>query len=133
MKKTILLASFLPLKKIEWFIEFLDKNHNITIDKVFIFKNLEDDKYIITYKVELESEIKINFKKEFPFSTPIHKKGNVIYTINALNKLIEIKYNLPSGNICYKNYKINWSEYQDKIILIKDNNLIINNIERIFL
>lgn len=133
MKKTILLASFLPLKKVEWFIDFLTKNHNIGINKVFIFKNLEDDNYIVTFKVELDPEIKINFKKEFPFSTPIHKRGNAIYTINALNKLIESKYELVSGNIDYRAYKINWVEYQDKIILINDNNLIINNIERIFL
>ncbi len=133
MKKTILLATFLPLNKLEWFISFLAEHHHITIDKLFIFKNKNDNTYIITFKIELDSDIRINFKKEYPFSTPIHKKGNTLYTINALNKLIESKNDTPIGNVDYKSFIIDWSEYNDKIILVNDNILIINDLERIFL
>ena len=70
-------------------------------------------------------------KKEFPNATLIHKKGNAIYSINALNKLIET-YNTDNiGNINYKSVIIDWSNYQDKLLLIKNNNLVITPIKRI--
>jgi hypothetical protein len=36
------------------------------------------------------------------------------------------------GNIDYKTFKIDWNQYQDKLMLIRNNNLIITPINRIF-
>jgi hypothetical protein len=62
----------------------------------------------------------------------IHKKGNALYTINALNKLIESSLGDTIGNIDYKSFKINWDEYQNKFILLNNKELAILNINKIF-
>jgi hypothetical protein len=36
------------------------------------------------------------------------------------------------GNVDYQSIKINWDEYQNKLILVKNNELIISNIKRVF-
>ena len=74
----------------------------------------------------------LNLKNLFPNAVIIHKKGDALYTLNALNKLIEEKFPESIGNIDNKNVKIDWSEYQNKFILINDNKLCIFNINRVF-
>lgn len=134
MNKTILLATFIFPERLEWFLDYLENKFNINKDKVFIFNNLDDDsKLILTFRLTLIDGKKINLKKHFPNAILIHKRGRAIYTINALNKLIESDSGLDSGNIDYKNYKINWDDYQDKIILNNKNQLSIYRIKRVFL
>lgn len=133
MDKTILLASFIFPERIDWFISYLEAKFSITKDKVFCYKNLDDEsKVIMTFKFKVDKDKKINLKDLFPNAVPIHKKGNALYTINALNKLIELKVGVDNGNIDYKSYKIDWSEYQDKIILLNGQELGVFNIQRIF-
>lgn len=134
MNKTILLATFIFPERLEWFLDYLKNKFNISSDKVFIFKNLDDEsKLIITFKLTLIDGNKINLKRFFPNAIPIHKKGNAIYTINALNKLIEIETNLDLGNIDYKNHKIDWDKYQNSLILNNNGELMIYSIERVFI
>jgi hypothetical protein len=111
----------------------LEAKFSITKDKVFCYKNLDDEsKVIMTFKFKVDKDKKINLKDLFPNAVPIHKKGNALYTINALNKLIDLKVGVDNGNIDYKSYKIDWSEYQDKIILLNGQELGVFNIQRIF-
>jgi hypothetical protein len=131
MTKTILLASFIFKDKLEWFLNYLNKKFNIKQTSVFLYETSDDNKVMVTYKLVIKEGEKINFKKEFPNATIIHKKGDAIYSINGLNKLID-NINLDSaGNLDYKSIKIDWSEYQNKLILIKNNNLSITDIKRI--
>jgi len=67
-----------------------------------------------------------------PPTVIVHKKGECFYTINALNKLIEKINYLENGNINHLDYKINWDEYQNKIIIIKNEELKIIDIVRDF-
>lgn len=131
--KTLLLASFIFPDKLEWFVNYLNTKFNISKEKIFVFSNLDDpSKLIVTFKVSLLDGKKINLKKLFPNAIPIHKKGSAIYTINALNKLIELESGLLNGNIDYKSYKIDWEKYQNKFILTKGKSLLIYNIKQIF-
>jgi len=133
MNKTILLASFIFPERVEWFLSYLDAKFNITKDKVFCYKNLDDEsKLIITFKIILPEGKKINLKDLFPSAVPIHKKGNALYTINALNKLIDQELGDNAGNIDYRTFKINWEEYQNKMILINGKDLRIFPITRLF-
>jgi len=133
MDRTILVASFIFPERLEWFLKTLEKKFDIKKDKVFIFKNLDDDsKLIVTFRLILINGKKINLKHHFPNATIIHKKGNAIYTINALNTLIESESGLEKGNINYHNHKIDWSKYQNKMILTNNGNLVFLPIERIF-
>ena len=134
MNKTILLATFIFPERVEWFLNYLENKFNIPRDKVFIFQNLDDEsKTIITFKLLLINGKRINLKKYFPNAIPIHKKGTAIYTINALNKLIEFESDLDIGNINYKKHMIDWGNYQDSLILNNNNKLTIYKIKRVFL
>lgn len=131
MNKEILLASFIFPERIDWFLDYLKTEFNI--NKAFCYKNLDDEsKVIITFKITVNKEKPLNFKNLFPNAVIIHKKGNALYTINAINKLIEEKYPDSIGNIDKKSITIDWSEYQNKFILINQNKLCIFNIDRVF-
>ena len=130
-QKTLLLASFLKADYIESFLQKIKKKFGVKKEQVFFFK-IENGDHLITYKIYLDIDNKIDIKKELPKTIQIHKKGDTIFTINALNKLIERESGF-AGNVNHKEYKINWEDYKNKIILLKGENLEINNIERIFL
>lgn len=133
MNKTILIASFIFPERTDWFLDYLETKFNITKNKVFCYKNLDDDsKVIITFKITVPNGERLNFKDLFPNAVILHKKGNALYTINALNKLIDEKHPESKGNTDYKNVKIDWSEYQDKMITLNGENLSILNISRLF-
>lgn len=133
MNKTILLASFIFPERLEWFLDYLENKFSISRDKVYVYKNLDDEsKLIVTFKFRLIEGKRINFKDLFPSAILIHKKGNAIYTINALNKLIESLEGGNMGNIDYKSIKIDWDNYQNKLILTNNNELSIFTIEKVF-
>lgn len=133
MSKTNLLASFIFPERVEWFLSYLEAKFSIGKEKVFCYKDNEDEsKFILTFKITIPDDKSLNFKELFPSAVIIHKKGNALYTINALNKLIEEKTETSIGNINYKEIKINWEEYQDKFILLKDKEVKILNISRVF-
>ncbi len=133
MNKNILLASFIFPERIDWFLDYLETKFSIPKDKVFVFDNLDDkSKVIVTFKFVISETKKVNFKSLFPNAILIHKKGNCIYTINALNKLIEEISDTDEGNIDHKSVRINWEDYQGKLLLINDSKLKISNIKRLF-
>jgi len=133
MNRTILVASFISPDKLDLFLNLLETKFNIKSKEAFIFKNLDDEsKIIVTYKLVLIDGNKIDLNKHFPNATIIHKKGNAIYTINALNSLIELESGVDKGNINYKDYTIDWSKYQNKMILTNREGLIFINIQRLF-
>ena len=133
MEKTILLASFIPKEEIEKFLEYLEVNFNIEKTKVFCYKNLNNEsKVIVTFKLLLVEGKRLNLKQLFANATPIHKKGDALYTINALNKLIDQTIGDSLGNIDYKAVKIDWDTYQNKLIIINREELVILPISRIF-
>ena len=133
MKKTLLLASFIFPERVDWFLNYLETKFDIKKDQVFCYKNLDDEsKVIMTFRITKEEDKPLNLKELFPSAILIHKKGNALYTINALNKIIEDLYPESVGNIDNKNIKIDWSEYQDKLILINNKELTFLNISRVF-
>lgn len=133
MEKTIILATFIFPERLDWFLDYLNNKFDITKDKVFCYKNLDDEsKLIITFKLTIPDGQFLNLKQLFPGAIPIHKKGNALYTINALNKLIEKIVGEDAGNTDHKSVKINWDEYQNKIILLNGKELGIFNIEKVF-
>ena len=130
MDKKVLLASFIFKDRINWFLNELETKHSIPKNTVFIYEIDDSSKYMVTFKFLIKFGERVNFKEIFPNATLVHKRGNAIYSINALNKLIEIYNSDNIGNINYKNVKINWELYQNKLLLIRNNNLIITEINR---
>lgn len=133
MNKTLLIASFIFPERLDWFINHLETKFNIPNDMVFGYENLTDQsKIIVTFKLKVPQNKRLDLKNLFPNAILMHKRGEAFYTINALNKLIE-KMSLDSiGNIDYKEVKIDWSEYQNKLILINNKELVFWDIKRLF-
>tara|TARA_R110000796_G_scaffold219934_1_gene336008 strand:+ start:30878 stop:31282 length:405 start_codon:yes stop_codon:yes gene_type:complete len=133
MNKKILLAAFIKKEELTPFLEYLDKTFEIDSNKTFIFENVQDEtQYILTFFIELELEEHINLRKHFKNALIVHKKKKCFYTINALNKLIESEYNLDKGNINYKEWDIDWSKYENKLIINSSNNLVLIDLKRFF-
>lgn len=130
-QKILLLASFVKEDWVDGFLKKIKKNFGVKKENVFFFK-LEGGGYLLTYKIRVDIENKIDIKKELPKTIQIHKKGNTIFTINALNRLIEVESGME-GNINHKEYQIDWTKYDNKIILLKGDTLEISKIERVFL
>ena len=131
--KIITLASFVLNDKVESFKRYLNKRFKIPEDKLFIYSIEEEtDKKIVTFRIYLRDGKKINTSSFFPITIIVHKKGECLYTINALNKLIEKETGSEKGNINYRNHQIDWDKYQGKILIVKSGELSIMNINRNF-
>jgi len=134
MNKKLLIAAFVNKTESGKFLKYIEEEFKIESSKTFKFE-IEDDEsqYLYTFYIELELGDKINLRDYFRNALIVHKKKASFYTINALNKLIEKEYNLESGNIDYKNYKIDWDKFKNNLILSGNNNLSIIHIKRVFL
>ena len=132
MHNTLILASFIFPERLDIFLDYLKKKFGIDRDRVMVFDNIDDPlKIIVTFRLVLKDGRRIDFRKDLPTTIRIHKRGNCLYTINALNKIIERDFNLQPGNINYKNYAIDWDNYQDKMVLIVGGELKEYEIKRI--
>ncbi len=133
MKDNVLLATFVIEDNLDGFYNKLDKFYSISKDKTFMFDLGGGNDFMVTFKLSMGKEQKNEIKRRLKNTIQIHKKGECFYTINALNKIIETEYNLSEGNIDYKSYSIDWSKYQNKLLLTKDEKLIIQEIKKIVL
>jgi hypothetical protein len=121
-KKILLVATFINSSSLDKFLYKIYKSFGVKKNSVFVFETDTED-LLLTYKIFLEFDQKIDIRKELPKTVQIHKKGTTFFTINALNKLIEKEFNLNSGNVNYSEYNLDWSKYENSIILIKNNEL----------
>jgi hypothetical protein len=106
-----LFCSFLKPKEIESFCETTNKEYEIQNKKFFIFYIPQENKYITTYNILYEFELKSAPEE----SILVHRKkdSNTIYTLNALNSLIK---EINNG-ILDKSLVINWENYKNTFIL----------------
>lgn len=130
--KTLLLATFINKHKHNGFIDEINRKYGIDEKQVFIYE-FNPTTHLLTYKLVFNIEDRFDIKRELPRTIHIHKKQNTFFTINALNRLITEKSGLNVGNIDFKDYKIDWVEYSNKIILLNNDQLEITPIKRIFL
>ena len=130
--KIITLASFVYLDKVDSFKTYLGKRFKIKEDNIFQYTFDEEDKKILTFMVRLKQGERVDTRSFYPPTIIVHKKGECFYTINALNKLIESMTDTEMGNINHQDVKIDWDNYQNKMMIIKNDELKIFNINRDF-
>ena len=131
-KKIILVATFIEPEHLSDFLYRIYKNFGVNKKTVFAF-DTGNGGTLLTYRIFLNLGEKINIRKELPKTVQIHKRGTTFFTINALNKLIERDFDLHGLNINYKSYDIDWVKYENTIILLKNDELEILELNRIFL
>lgn len=113
-----LFCTFVLKEDLENLVIDINRQHSILYNKIFILEFENEKEYIITYNTEQgtlgeipKNTILVHRKKEF----------RVLYSINGLNNLIK---SLNNG-LLDKNYKVNWSDYRNSLILSHNNNLSI--------
>jgi len=130
--KIITLASFVYLDKIDSFKKYLYNRFKINNNNIFQYTFNEEDKKILTFMVRLNQGQRVDTSSFYPPTIIVHKKGECFYTINALNQLIENISDTDSGNINHQDVKIEWDNYQNKMLIIKNEELKILTINRDF-
>lgn len=121
--KSHIIGTFVKKNRILSFLEFLKNKFRINYDRVFIY-SIESNKYeyIVTFKTYEKEKFLKNIKK----STVLHLKNGCLFSINALNKLIEQE----NGEID-KNYQLDWERYKGMIIIQTNGQLVIENLNKI--
>ena len=109
-----LFCTFCQLDELDSNLEVIKNRYNILYNKIFVLQT-DNKEYAITYNIDnfntsgtlIEGTISVHRKKEF----------NVLYTINALNALIK----QLNDNKLDLNYKVNWEDYKNSILLTQNN------------
>lgn len=121
-KNSQLLCTFTDKDGLEDTIQKIKSAYTLVFNKIYILENIEDeDQLVLTYNVTRETSNPL----DPPTSTiSVHRKKqtNTIYTINAINKLIESKL----GRLD-KSYKIDWEELRNSVLVTAYSQLKIVN------
>lgn len=107
-----LFCTFSSEQQLDEILSTIQTKYKIIYNKIFVLYSKSQDEYICTYNVEfgnisnfLDNTILVHRKKE----------SNTLYTINSLNRLIESL----NGGVLDTDYKVNWLDYQNCILLTK--------------
>lgn len=109
-----LLCTFTNNKDFRTIAEDIKKFYEIYSNRIFAFSNTKNPKEIyLTYNV-------LNMKKDatkFPNTILIHRKKqtNTLYTLNAMNRLIE-----EENGSMDNTYIVNWQLYSNSLIITGD-------------
>ena len=122
----IIIGTFVKKNKILSFLETLKHGFKVNLDKVFIY-SIDTNKY--EYLVTFKTYDKERFIKNLSNATVMHVKNGCLFSINALNKLIE-KENSDSDKP-NNEYLIDCDKYKDKLIIQTNGELSLSNLSKI--
>ena len=122
----IIIGTFVKKNKILSFLETLKHGFKVNLDKVFIY-SIDTNKY--EYLVTFKTYNKERFIKNLSNATVMHVKNGCLFSINALNKLIE-KENSDSDKP-NNEYLTDWDKYKDKLIIQTNGELSLSNLSKI--
>lgn len=114
--KNILLASFVREGELDNAILSISSRAQIDPSRIFVFK--APDEYVLTYNF---SNMNIEYESIWPDTIMIHRKKetNTLFSINALNQIIKEE----NGGVLDIRHSVNWENYKDAILLIKNGKL----------
>lgn len=122
----IIIGTFVKKNKILSFLETLKYKFKVNLDKVFVYLiDTNQYEYLVTFK----TYDKERFIKNLNNATVMHVKNGCLFSINALNKLIE-KENSDSDKP-NNEYLIDWDKYKDKLIIQTNGELSLSNLSKI--
>lgn len=117
------MCTFTTVDELDTTIEAITNTYDLLFNKIYLLENTEDiSQLILTYNVRKDDTIR---SMPIPSTISVHRKKitNTIYTINAINKLIE---KLNNGKLD-TSYKINWEELRNMVLVTAYSNLKIIN------
>lgn len=117
-EKRQLLCTFSTHALFEKTIDSIRRFYQISDDgKFFVFSNTLNDKEVfVTYNVI--GLLETGGKNKYENTISIHRKKqtNTLYTLNAMNRLIEDE----NGGVFDKKFSVNWQLYQNSLIITND-------------
>ena len=120
-----IIGTFVRKNKILSFIELIKNDFRISLEKLFIYSiDTTPREYLVTFKT-FDKE---KFIKNLSNATVMHVKNGSLFSINALNKLIDQEKDSTEPN---NEYVIDWNKYKDKLIIITNGELSISNLSKI--
>ena len=112
-----LLCTLTKSSQIKSTVNTIVDSYDIMYNKIFILENREDSQELLcTYNIEKSAN-----HKKLDQTISLHRKkySNTLYTINALNVLIQ---SLNNG-VLDTRYQVEWNDYKDCVLLTNDNGL----------
>jgi len=111
-----LFCTFTTEDQLDNLVETIKGKYDIMYNKIFVLHAKSNNEYVCTYNVDfgnvanfLDNTILVHRKKE----------SNTLYTINALNTLIQ---ELNEGRLD-PNYRVDWNDYRNCILLTRGTEL----------
>lgn len=123
MEKIALIGVFVKKNKILAFLEMLKYKYSIGVNRVFIY---EIENNLLEYLVTFKATNKELYLKVLRNATVLHVKNGCLFSINALNKLIEIENGQASSE-----YIVDWNLYRNKLLILTNGKLFIEKINKI--
>lgn len=121
--KSILIGTFIDKHKILSFLEILKNKFKQDLNKIHIYTiETNNYEYLVTFKV-YDKEL---YLKNINNSTVMHVKNGCLFSINALNKLIENE----CGHLD-KDYVLDWDKYHNTLVILTNGNLVVEKLVKI--
>ena len=123
--KGIIIGTFVKKNKILSFLETLRVGYGVKLDKVFVYDiDTNQSEYLVTFR----TFDKDRFIKKINNATVMHVKNGCLFSINALNKLIERE---KGDGVSNNEYVVDWDKYKDKLIILTGGELSISKLSKI--
>lgn len=124
--KLNIIGVFVKKDEILCFLEKLKKDFNIPMKRIFVY-TIERNKN--EYLVSIKTYEKEKYVKNLEKASILHVKNGCLFSINALNKLIDtLNQNSETPN---SEYVIDWNDYKDQLMLIVNGELILSKLEKV--
>ena len=121
----IIIGTFVKKNKILSFLETLRTVYGIKLDKVFIYSiDTNQFEYLVTFK----TFDKDKFIKKISNATVMHVKNGCLFSINALNRLIDQE---KGDDVPNNEYVVDWDKYKDSLIILTGGELSISKLTKI--
>ena len=120
-----IIGTFVKKNRILSFIETIKNDFKVSLEKIFIYSiDTNSREYLVTFKT-FDKE---KFIKNLNNATVMHVKNGCLFSINALNKLIDQEKDSLQPN---NEYVVDWNKYKDKLIIVTNGELSISNLTKI--
>lgn len=112
-QNTQLLCTFCAKEDIKIVVDEIRKVYKLAFNSIYVLTNtIDENQIILTYNID-PTYAPDGQAPQSTISVHRKKKTNTIYTINAINKLIEERNN----GVLDKQFKIDWSELQNTVLV----------------
>lgn len=113
-----LFCTFTHLENLNDTIRLINRTYTILFDKIFVLSISETKELICTYNIDTSNTLPSHI---IPDTIIIQRKKdtNTLYTVKALNALIE---SINNG-VLDPYFRINWNNYKNSILITRDGEL----------